>query len=756
MSIYNQNQYQSQFGKNATLFLVRNPFSLSITAENENLLFRWVAIRVRTDRWISLNLAEITNMNDTWKLTFASPTSTELSTINMSNHNGLLTVEITTTNPQINAIAIDFTAQPDEHYLGFGERFNQIDQRGEEIDLQVINGASGKLAYKPVPFFMSSAGYTLRLLTSFRTKVRLACYDDPSVVSIRTEANQLSFQLWTGKPFAELLSRYIQLLDEPLYQPPAWIFGPWKSRDWTVETQSTVEEDLRLQRQLNLPATVKLIDAAWQSQLNDFQFNQNFPDPQGVITEARKLGYRLILWISPWMVKNDPVDPIYEFCANQGFLIKNQTGQPYVHRLGNSPGFIGSCFDFTNPDAVKWWQEQIERLVKMGIDGFKTDFGEQAPEDGLFYNGKTGKEMHNLFPKIYNQVTYEAMQRHTNGILLARSAWDGSQAYCAIWAGDQSADFGPATGLPSVIIAGQTAGLSGFLFWASDIGGYFGQPTEEIFIRWIEFGAFSPIMQLHGLGCREPWKFSQKVLDIYRHYARVHMDLFPYIYTYAQEASQTGLPIMRAMPLAYPDDPAIWQENAEFQYCFGSDLLVAPVYFGHATKRHVYLPSGIWRDFWSGAVFQGGQEVVVNAELDQIPVFAKAGAIIPLLDPSADTLLPVLDEPEIKVAGNDLRLCIYPGANGSFQLHDGTQFTWQGQEQTLVFHSQPVKRSVSVCMMDKTLQLLQVQDELGNPQSVSDTNLNGDSNHIRFVTEAGYAYKVSFSRKERVADGKNP
>lgn len=669
-------------------------------------------------------------------------------TLHVNVLDNLLHCAISAVDPTIDAIGIDFSAQPNEHYLGFGERFNQIDQRGEEIDLNVINGASGKLAYKPVPFYMSSAGYAIRLLTPFRTKVRLACYDDPSVVSIRTESDQLSFQLWIGSPFAELLSRYIQLLGNPIYNPPAWIFGPWKSRDWTTETQSTVEEDLRLQRQLNLPATVKLIDAAWESQLNDFQFNKNFPDPQGMISETRKLGYRLILWISPWMVKNDPVDPIYEFCADNGFLIKDKDGQVYVHRLGNSPGFLGSCFDFTNPKAVEWWQSQIERLVKMGIDGFKTDFGEQVPEDACFINGKTGKEMRNLFPKIYNQVTYEAMQRHTHGILLARSAWDGSQPYCAIWAGDQSADFGPATGLPSVILAGQNAGLSGFPFWASDIGGYFGQPTEEIFIRWIEFGAFSPIMQLHGLGCREPWKFSQKVLEIYRHYAKIHMDLFPYLFTYAQEATQTGIPIMRAMAFAFPDDPNIWQENAEFQYCFGGELVVAPVYFGHATKRHVYLPSGLWCDFWNGSRFEGDSEVIVTANLDQIPVFAKAGAIIPFLDPSPDTLLPVLDEPEIKVAGNDLRLQVYPGADGSFQLHDGTQFSWLEQKSILQIESQPVKRTVSVRIMNSTFTLLSVTDQDGNHGSFAETSLNGDPDHIRFTTEPGRLYQVLYSRKE--------
>ncbi len=713
-------------------------------------LFDWQTIRVRKQgHWqvLSQFQEQDAENNYTFQLS-SSELDNSAITIQINVSDNLINATISSSDPSIDAIGVDFLAQPNEHYLGFGERFNQIDHRGEEIDLHVINGASGKLAYKPIPFYMSSAGYAIRMLTNYRTKVRLACYDDPSVVSIRTESNQLSFQLWTGKPFFELLSRYVQLLEKPLYSPPAWIFGPWKSRDWTAETQSTVEEDLHLQRQLNLPASVKLIDAAWESQLNDFQFNTNFPDPQGMVSEARKLGYRLILWVSPWMVKNDPVDPIYEFCAEKGFLIKDNSENAYVHRLGNSPGFMGSCFDFTNPEAVEWWQAQIERLVKMGFDGFKTDFGEQVPEDALFYNGNSGREMRNLFPKLYNQVTYEAMQRNTHGVLLARSAWDGSQSYCAIWAGDQSADFGPATGLPSVILAGQNAGLSGFPFWASDIGGYFGQPTEEVFIRWIEFGAFSPIMQLHGLGCREPWKFSQQVLKIYRHYAKIHMDLFPYLYTYALEATQTGIPIMRAMAFSFPDDPNIWQDNAEFQYCFGSELLVAPVYFGHATKRHVYLPPGLWCDFWNGETYQGGEEVIVTSALDQIPVFAKAGAIIPLLDPSADTLLPVLDEPEIKVAGNDLRLQIYPGEDGSFKLYDGTRFNWVEQKSVLQIESQPVSRSISVRMMGRRMDLLSVTDQDGNLHSIKVTNLNGDLNHIRFTTDPGKSYLVSFSRKE--------
>ncbi len=735
------------FTSNTQISFINRPFSVCVTQEGTKFpVFEWQVIRVRENgTWIDLEVKDFVQSKDSYHFQLFSliQNDNKLS-IRLTVEKNLLKAELQAEDPSIEAIAIGFSAQPDEHYLGFGERFNRIDQRGQEIDLYVINGASGGLTYKPIPFFMSSTGYGVRLLTAYRTKVHLACYDDPSVVSIRTENNQLSFQLWTGKPFAELLTRYTQLLGKPLYQPPAWIFGPWKSRDWTAETQTTVEEDLRLPRQMNLPGSVKLIDAAWESQLNDFEFNENFPDPQGMVTEARKLGYRIVIWVGPWIVKSDANQAIFDYCAEQGFLIKNSAGETYVHRLGNSPGFIGSCLDFTNPATVNWWQEHIEKLVKMGFDGFKTDFGEQVPDDAVFYDGRTGLEMHNLYPQIYNQVTYEAMQRHTHGILLARSAWDGSQPFCALFGGDQSSDFGPATGFPSVIKAAQNAGLSGFPFYASDIGGYFGTPTEKVFARWIAFGAFLPIMQLHGLGSREPWKYSSQIIDLYRHYARVHMDLFPYIYTHALVASTTGMPLIRAMAFAFPDEPDIWQCDNELQYCFGSDLLVSPVYSGHSEVWNVQLPSGTWRDFWDGTRYQGGRTIQVKADIDYLPVFSRAGAIIPLLDPSPDTLLAVLDEPEIKVAGNDLRLQIYPGADGNFHLYDGTLFSWQNSVLTLQISSQPVDRQISVRMMDSALQFSHVMDDQGHQLPTENSNLNGNPDHIRFQTLKDNTYLVVF------------
>jgi alpha-D-xyloside xylohydrolase len=658
-----------------------------------------------------------------------------------TEHGSLLHVDITFTGDQLRLglrsemegyawLAVDLHARPDEHYLGFGERFDSLDQRGKEVDLWVEDGAQGGLSYIPVPFYLSSAGYGLHIDTEVRCVARMATPDDPDVVSIRNAAPSLNLTVLPGRAPKDILSRYTTIAGRAEV-PPAWVFGPWKSRDWQTADQAGIREDVEKQHELGLPATVKLIDARWEVAYHTFVFDPcKFPDPQAMIDHIHAHGSRLVLWISPWMAVgngDDPDDAFYA-CAEQGYLIKDPEGEVYVHRLGNNPMLVGSCIDLTNPEAAAWWQDNIRRLAEMGVSGFNTDFGEQVPEDAVFHDGRTGREMHNVYPRFYNELTYEAMkQAHSGGrthsgarthsrarthsgarthsrapVLLARSGWHGSQRLSAIWAGDQTSDFAYNSGLRTAIVAGLSAGLSGFPYWTSDIGGYFGTPSDEVYMRWTQFGAFCPIMMIHGAGRREPWTFSEQTLDVYRRYAQLHIDLFPYIYAYAHEASRTGIPIMRAMPLEFPADPGVWGDLAGHQYCFGAELLVAPVYYGFSRTRPVYLPEGQWRDFWTGELLEGGQVVRRRAEVEQIPVFARAGAIIPRLDPSPATLLPATRE-GVRSAGNDLRIDLYPGDNGRFRLGDGTKFAWDEAAQTLSISGSPVERRVSVrCVGSET------------------------------------------------------
>ncbi len=728
-----------------------DPFSCWVQAGTGAVIWRLVAVRFRdlSGRWHEVNqVGQVEQKNDHCRLTLSGSQGAGVLAADFWVDDDTLAVRIEVlAGTQAEWVAMDLAAGADEHFLGFGERFDSLDQRGKEVDLYVVKGESGGRTYKPVPFYFSTAGYGLRICTDVRCLVRLATVDDPTVVSIRNQAPSLEIRLILGDSPKQILSRYTRFTGKPPL-PPAWVFGPWKSRDWTAEDRSTVLEDVDEVRRNRLAGTVKLIDAAWEPYLHSFTFAEDkFPDAEGLIRYVRSQGFRMVLWVAPWMVKYDPPSEAYEHCARNGYLIRNPQGEVYVHRLGNSPNFLGSCIDFTNPEAVAWWQEQIQRLVRMGVDGFKTDFGEQVPADARFYDGRTGRELHNIYPRLYNRATYEAMSRETHGVLLARSAWDGSQAYCACWAGDQSPDFGPATGLPSVILAGQTAGLSGFPFWASDIGGYFGTPTEEVFIRWIQFGAFSPIMQIHGMGKREPWKFSQRTLELYRRYAQVHLDLFPYLYTYAHRASETGVPILRALALEFPQDPGIWNDTVEHQYCFGEELLVAPVYYGEDGVRYLYLPEGEWRDFWGGQRYVGGQVHGVAAGLEQIPVMARSGAVIPLLDPSPETLLPT-EAPNVRQATADLRLLVFPGNDGRFTLYDGTAFEWNEANWALTVRNSPLARQVSVRIMGEPASLLEASGSQGERLPHRVGSISGEKTYIRIQVENRGTYRLAWARGE--------
>lgn len=589
--------------------------------------------------------------------------------------------------------SLELDAHADEHYFGFGERFNQIDQRGQEVRVRVVNGASGNLAYKPVPFYISSYGYGLHIDTDLELNARMAVPDDAATASLRVEGESLSARFFLGTP-EQALRAYTASAGRPAL-PPAWVFGPWKSRDWTVENQSTVLEDVRETRRLDLACSVKLIDAKWETADHSFAFDPvKYPDVPGMVREAREAGMRMVLWVSPWMVRDATSREAYEAAAAQGYLIRDGSGKPYLHRLGNSPGFVGSCIDFTNPAAVEWWQGHIKRLVQLGFDGFKTDFGEQVPDDAVFFDGRIGREVHNVFPRLYNEATYHAMQEATDGVLFARSAWHGSQGISAIWAGDQASDFGPATGLQSVVVAGQNAAASGFPYWSSDIGGYFGVPTDEVFVRWTQFGAFSPIMQVHGMGKREPWLFAPETLDLYRAYAQLHTDLFPYLYAAAKHAADTGVPIMRPMAFAFPGED-VWDDTQAHQYLFGPQLLVAPVYSysGFNTIKSVWLPAAApWYELWTGDLYEGGQTAFVAAAIDKIPVFVRAGSIVPLLAQSPRTLVCGGDDP--LAAWPDLDLLIYPGADAEARLTDGTLLTWNDAGRRLQVSGSPVARQV--------------------------------------------------------------
>ncbi|MEZ6319237.1 MAG: glycoside hydrolase family 31 protein, partial [Phycisphaerales bacterium] len=333
---------------------------------------------------------------------------------------------------------------------------------------------------------------------------------------------------------------------------------------------------------------------------------------------------RNILWQVPVL---HPASPLFADAERNGYLVRRPDGSVSFreHWLA---GFAN--IDMTNPAAVAWWQDLMRPLVRAGVAGFKADDGEDIKPTDVFHDTRRGWQLHNEYSVLYARAIAELFeQEHVDGILWARSGSLGQQRYPALWAGDQAATWGQ---MRTLIPAGLSAGLSGMPFWGHDIGGYAGQPSPELYIRWVQLGTLSPMMQYHGIHAREPWLFGDEAEDAYTLAARARTRLIPYLQAAADVATDTGVPIMRPMSLPFPDDPRFAHEDT--QYMLGDDLLVAPVLTPGSPGREVLIPAGRWRLATQRVEYQGPAKVRVPIGLVDLPVLVRADASIELVEQS--------------------------------------------------------------------------------------------------------------------------
>jgi alpha-D-xyloside xylohydrolase len=571
---------------------------------------------------------------------------------------------------------LHLTSDDETEYYGTGERFNALNQRGYTLPVITDDryGNKGVGSHKPVPFFMSSRGFGVWVDTYVPGSLDLSATERFNS-RLRFPESRFRVVFLAGPAYGDMIEAFTALTGRTPVPPP-WAFGLWKSRD-VHHNQDSVLVDVERLREHRIPSSVLVLDSPWETGYNTFEVNRaQFPEPERMFARIRELGFELCLWLTPFVNDSNVLDmtgitPVSSnFAEATPHLVKDASGAVALSRWWKGRGGL---IDFTDPAAVEWWHAQLRRTRAYGARAFKADDGEgNFVPDAVFADGSSARVMKNRYAILYDSVmqAYVDEELDGDGVLIVRSGYTGVQRFPIAWAGDNRGDFGFGDGLPSVILAGQNAAFSGMALWGSDIAGYAGRPDKEVFVRWSQFGAFTPFFQVHMTSNLGPWDFDDETLRIFREFATLRTRLFPYLYNAVHEAVRTGMPVIRPMALAFQDDREAARQL--YQYMYGPDLLVAPMY-QPGTRRSVYLPRGAWVDHWTGETHEGPGRIEVHAPLARMPLFVRAGAILPQLPDDVETLVTRHPDmaPDVVPLDDRRVLEVWPGSGGRVE-------TWEG------------------------------------------------------------------------------
>jgi alpha-D-xyloside xylohydrolase len=510
-------------------------------------------------------------------------------------------------------IAASFSLSPEEKLFGCGESFMRLDKRGQKISLWMIDAHSAQTPdmYKPVPFFMSSQGYGMFAHTTAPLAFDFGCsYDSANTIYLGDELLDLFF--FFGSP-KEVLSEYTALTGRSPV-PPLWSFGLWMSRI-TYKSEQEARDVANRLREHRIPSDVIHLDTGWfeEDWRCDYEFSSSrFEDPAKMISDLKEQGFHISLWQLPYFT---PKNPLYEELFERGYAVLDADGRSPTE---------DAILDFSNPEALAWYQEKLAGLLEMGVRAIKVDFGEAAPLKGAYASGKSGFFEHNLYPLRYNKAASEVTKDVSgDSIIWARSAWAGSQRYPLHWGGDaENTD----SAMSASLRAGLSLGLCGFSFWSHDIGGFVYRSPRDLYRRWMPFGMLTSHSRCHGLPPKEPWEYDEEFTNDFRRAVELKYRLMPYVYAQAKLSSREGFPMLRTLFFEYPEDRTSWY--VEDEYLFGTDLLVAPL-MKDSSGRDVYLPPGLWLDYQSGRTYEGARWHRIQAGEIPVVMLVRDGAAIP-------------------------------------------------------------------------------------------------------------------------------
>ena len=528
-----------------------------------------------------------------------------------------------------------------DHFYGFGEKSGFLDKRGEKMtmwntDVYAPHNPETDALYESIPYFMTlrnGNAHGIFFDNTFKTTFDLRTETD--TFSFHAEGGQLDYYVLAGPTPKAVLEQYTDLTGRaPI--PPKWAIGYHQSR-YSYETEQEVRELAKTFLEKNIPLDVIYLDIHYMDGYRVFSFDKDrFPTPDKMIKDLKNAGIRIVPIVDPG-VKEDPEYKIYQEGIRNDLFCKYIEGNIYFGEVW--PG--NSAFpDFTTKKAREWWGDKHSFYTDLGIEGIWNDMNEPAvfnetktmdlkvlhDNEG---DPRTHRELHNIYGLMMGEATYEGMKKQLSGkrpFLLTRAGYSGVQRYAAVWTGDNRSFWEHLQmSLPMVM----NLGLSGIPFTGPDVGGFAHDSNGELLARWTQVGAFTPYFRNHsaiGFARQEPWSFGVKYEEVIKKYIQLRYQWMPQLYSLFAEANETGTPVVRPLMMGYPNDEHTF--NLSDQFMFGDNVIIAPIMTPGTTHRAVYLPEGIWVNYWTDEVLEGGTHHLIQADLEILPIFIKQGTMI--------------------------------------------------------------------------------------------------------------------------------
>ncbi|MBE5979325.1 MAG: alpha-xylosidase [Paenibacillaceae bacterium] len=511
-----------------------------------------------------------------------------------------------------------------EYVYGMGERFTPFVKNGQIVEMwNEDGGTASEIAYKNIPFYLTNKGYGVLVSNPGDVSYEVAS-EKVERIQFSLEGERLDYYVINGTTPKGTIEKYTDLTGKPSL-PPAWSFGLWLTTSFTTDyDEVTTSGFIDGMAKRDIPLQVFHFDCFWMEAYEWCNFtwdSKTFPDPVGMLKRYHEKGLKICVWINPYIAQKSP---LFKEGMENGYFIKKRDGSVWQTDMWQAGMGV---VDFTNPDAAAWYQEKLKTLLTMGVDCFKTDFGERIPvKDIVYHDGSDPVRMHNYYTYLYNKVVFELLERERGegeAVLFARSAAAGSQKFPVHWGGDCSASY---PSMAETLRSGLSLACSGFSFWSHDIGGFESTATADVYKRWCQFGLLSSHSRLHGSSSyRVPWLFDEEACDVLRKFVKLKCRLMPYLYRQAVVAHENGIPVMRPMFIEFPEDRAC--EVLDRQYMLGDSLLVAPV-FKESGDVEYYLPAGKWVNLLSEKVMEGGSWKKETYDYYGLPLLVRKNSII--------------------------------------------------------------------------------------------------------------------------------